>query len=163
MKALARPSLAFAIVNDVLLIAHGTDAPDDETWDKLITLSIDHYRRVQYTRALATSAGGAPTTAQRYHFDRRIRAELIAKYGSPRGRMAVLSDSGFTRAVVSASAMLSENWFSRAIRGGGPPQLYRAFRLDEAKDAIAWLEATPGKEDLLIRELERLRQEVAQR
>lgn len=160
MTNTTRPSLAFAIVNDVLVIAHGKDPPTDADYDRLVSAAIELYHRKQYTRALATSAGGAPTAAQRHHFDLRIRDELVAKYGPPRGRMAVLSDSGFTRAVVGASTLFAENWFANIIRGGTPPQIYRAFKLDELPLALAWLQVPPNHASNVERELAQLRNEV---
>lgn len=160
MKNSIRPSLGFSIVHDVLVIAHGKNPPTDADWDNLVSASVQIYHRTQNTRALATSDGGTPTTAQRHHFDRRVRDEIIAKYGPPRGRMAVLSDSGFTRAVVGASALLAENWFTRLLGTGSPPQLYRAFKPTELALAIAWLEVPPGHASAIERELARLRSEV---
>jgi len=155
-----RPSLAFALCEGVLVIVHGKDPPLDTAWDKLVDLSVQNYLRTGYTCALAFSKGGTPTTAQRHRFDVFVRNEIMPRHGLPRGRMAVLSDSGFTRAVVTASAMMSQNWFARTIRGGDAPQMYRAFSTNELVYALNWLDIPTTKHQAIERELDRLRNEV---
>lgn len=155
-----RPSLAFSLVEGVFIIVHGKDPPLDTEWDKLVNATVQNYLRTGYTCALALSKGGTPTTAQRHRFDVFVRNEIMPKYGLPRGRMAVLSDSGFTRAVVTASAMMSQNWFARTIRGSDAPQMYRAFSTSELSPALTWLEISSSKHSIIARELDRLRNDV---
>jgi hypothetical protein len=163
MARVTRPSLAFAAVDGVMLIAHGTEPPDDETWDRLVSTSLETYRRTQFGRALATSEGGAPTAAQRHRFDKRTREE-VAKSGALQARIAIMSRSAFVRAVVTASMLFEDGWFARVARGirgaNESSRVYRAFLPSESAQALAWLGVPAGKDAALAHELERLRNEV---
>lgn len=157
-------TLSFSVVDDVLLIAHGTEPPTDAEWDQLVSLSLDLYRTRQLDRTLATSDGGAPTAAQRHRFDLRVR-EVIAVSGTPRVRIAIMSRSPFVRAVVTASTVLEQGWVARVARGmlgeGESSRIYRAFSPAEIMQAIAWLGVPKGKTAEIVRTLERLKSEVS--
>lgn len=154
-----RPSMAFTLKGDTLLIAHGQGPPDDATFDKLVTTAVEQFRLTRFSRTIAVSAGGAPTAAQRHRLDMRVREEIVAKLGEPHSRMAVVTASTFTRAVVTASTVFEDNWFVRKV-GRGPSRIYRAFPPEELMQAIAWLNVPAENTPLILHELQKLRQEV---
>jgi len=146
-----------------MIAAHGVDPPDDETWDRMVEASVELYHTYQFGRMLATSKGGAPTSSQRHRFDLRVR-EVVKKTGVLRARVALMSDSAFARAVISISTLFEEGWHALATRGQRNVTegsgMYRAFSPSELPQAIAWLQVEPGKEVVILRELERLKKEV---
>lgn len=155
-----RSSVAFCAIDGVLLIAHGKHPPDDAAWDQLVSKSIELYKVYQFGRMIATSDGGAPTASQRHRLDLRIREE-IAKTGSPRGRIAILSQSPFVRAVVGASILLENNWFRWARKSENVARMYRAFTPAELPLAIAWLDVPNEMHARIASTLQDLRQQVS--
>ncbi|HRI71044.1 MAG TPA: hypothetical protein PK156_42725 [Polyangium sp.] len=159
MTAMTRPSVAFSVVDDVLLIAHGKEPPDDATWDRLITITLDLYQRTSFGKTLVTSIGGAPTSAQRHQLNAAIKQVILAK-AEPQGRVAIMTSSRFVRLVVEASAVMEQNWFRRQRSAGEGSRVYRAFALNELTQAFGWLNVPHDRERALAKELERLRREV---
>ena len=159
MNAVTRPSLAFKVLDDLLLIAHGKDAPDDATWDHLVSASLDLYRRKHFNRTLVTSAGGAPTAAQRQRLNAQIREAVLGTL-EPQGRVAILTNSRFVRLVVEASAVLEQNWFRKKRSDNEGSRVYRAFAPHEFTPALAWLNVAREREGELQKELEKLRRDV---
>ena len=153
------PSIAYSIVDGVLLVAHGKDHPDDETWDRMVVAALELARNQPLGRSLVTSEGGAPTAAQRHRFDLRVR-EVMEKSRGLQGRVAIMSHSAFVRAVVQASTLFESSWFARKTRGESS-RVYRAFLPSEVRQALAWLDIPAAKTALLEQELEKLRREVA--
>lgn len=87
--------------------------------------------------------------------------EEIAKTGNPQGRVAILSQSPFVRAVVSASVLLENNWFSWARGAAEVARVYRAFTPSELPLAIAWLDVPKDMHAKITSALQDLRHQVA--
>lgn len=159
MTAGKRPSIVYSIVDDVLLIAHGQDAPDDATWDRLITITLELYQRTSFGKTLVTTIGGAPTSAQRHRLNAAIKQAILVK-AEPQGRVAIMTSSRFVRLVVEASSVMEQNWFRRQRSQGEGSRVYRAFAPNELTQAFGWLNVPHDREQALAKELERLRREV---
>lgn len=95
-------ALVWRVVNNVLVVVHGRDAPRDESWAELLRASTqaqaDGKRSVIHRRAiLIYSLGGLPTAAQR---------SLLKKVKLPSGSTAppivLVSDSPLARGVLTA-------------------------------------------------------------
>ena len=96
------------IVDGVLLVVHGTEAPFDHEWDEYL----NQVRLVVATgrpRAIAITEGGAPTLSQRSQLNQILRG--TGAIG------AVVSDSAFVRGIVTALS-----WFNRGVRSFAPEE-----------------------------------------
>ena len=157
-----KKTVAFAVVDDIFIVVHAAEPPSDVEWDRLLDAAFALQGTHEAARTLVSSEGGAPTTAQRHRMDQRIRA-LVAN-STARGRVAILGQSTFVRAVINASIALEEGWFGRITHGlrGGPAssRVYRAFDPAELRQALAWLGGKPVREAEIARVLAALRDEV---
>ena len=96
------------IVEGVLLVVHGRDAPSDDEWD-------EYLRQVKLVvatgrpRAIAVTEGGAPSLSQR----RQVNQIL----GGTGAIGAVVSNSTFVRGIVTALS-----WFNRGVCSFSPDE-----------------------------------------
>jgi hypothetical protein len=130
-------SMAHTVVDRTLIYVLGLGPPTDEAWNAC--LDVVERSRVDWTMHLVWSDGGVPTITQRA----RLKA-IIAGRPVP---TAVVSASARVRGTVTALS-----WF------GAPA---KAFRPADLRDAIAFLKIPASRTELIMRELARLRAELA--
>jgi hypothetical protein len=133
-------NLAIKIVDRLFLVAYGPDAPTDREWADY--LHMVERQGIDRTQQIVSTEGGAPTAAQR-----RQLAILLDGRAVP---VAVVSGSARVRTTVTAIS-----WFNRRIR---------AFPSTRAglRDALAYLDIPMSRTELIERELDKLRAEVAE-
>ena len=131
-------NLAVQIVDRLIIVAYGPEAPTDREWADYIHL-VEH-QGIDQTMQIVSTEGGKPTAAQRRQF-----AMLVDGRAVP---VAVVSGSARVRMTVTAIS-----WFHRRIR---------AFPATSAGlcEALAYLEIPMSRADLIECELHKLRAEV---
>jgi hypothetical protein len=130
-------SFAARRVHNVLVYVHGAAAPSDDEWNSVLAL-YDESPPAQPLCTLVYTAGAAPNAAQ--------RAQLTAKLGARRVRIAVLTPSPIARAAGTAV-----HWFRPEVR---------VFGDNDASDALEHLAVPADVARDVIRVLRELMQEV---
>jgi hypothetical protein len=125
--SIPRASLCFEVQDDVILLVHGRDAPDDAEWRGFVDEAGGAMTRSPRP-VLVVSDGGHPSVSQR----RVMR-------GMPVGgvRTAVVTDS-----LVARGAVTIEAWFDGTIR---------AFPKNNAAlvEALRYLGVDPSRDDAI--------------
>lgn len=115
-----RDDIGFASIRDLAILCQSQHTPSDDSWDAWVDWSVLNKYRV----LLVSTHGGSPTPRQRRHLaERRSQAKLPPEF------VALLTDSGLLRGVLTAFAWITGN-------------TVRAFAPADLGDALRWLTAS---------------------
>jgi hypothetical protein len=131
-------NIAIKVVDRLFVVVYGARNPTDDEWRDYLDLVKRH--GIDRTMQLIFTDGGEPTSAQR-----RLLNDLLAGRNVP---VAVVSSSARVRGTVTALS-----WFNRTIRAFPPHGL---------SDALDYLEIPVSRTELIEREANLLREELAQ-
>jgi hypothetical protein len=134
-----KKTMVAKVIDRLFLVVYGTANPTDEEWDAYLELVKRH--GIDRTMQLIFTEGGEPSAPQR-----RKLNELLGGHPVP---VAVVSGSVRVRGTVTALS-----WFNRKIRAFPPSAMH---------DAIAYLEIPASRQDLIEREMQKLRGELGRR
>ncbi len=103
---------------DYFIWMHGTEAPENDKWQASIEAMRAYVRahdnKFDNYRGLVFTDGGAPTASQ--------RADLNSIYGGRPVKVAVIANSAFVRAVITALT-----WFDLKIKAFAPKEIAAAL------------------------------------
>jgi hypothetical protein len=111
-------TIAFAAVDDVIVLCHSKANPSDAEWDRWIP----YERRGEHKVLLVVTLGGAPNSRQRARV-----AELLRAKGGSTPPVAILTDSAINRTLMTAFTWLL-----------GRQHQMKAFDLTGVDEAIGW-------------------------
>lgn len=124
------PSLTSKVSGDLVLSLHGAEAPSASEWETHLALLEELARRnggsLARMRSLVFSDGGMPDSAQR-----QASTRIIDAADGTRMPIAIVSNSGFVRGVVTAG-----HWFGLSMRAFAPAGL---------REALAYLQIPEGR------------------
>jgi len=112
-------SIAFASVDDLLVLCHSTVSPSDQEWETWIAREA----RGEHRGILISTEGGAPNSRQRSRV-----AEKTGKRAGVRPPVALLTDSAIIRSVMTAFAWIL-----------GSEQPMKAFPRTAIDEAVTWI------------------------
>jgi len=117
---------------DLYLLIHGTESPDDATWDRYVDALGRADRPKGFLKILVLTEGGGPTGPQ------RARLEAVTVRGD---RPAGVSSAAIPRFAVSVIALMN-----RSIRSFAPGDFDRAVEFlglsaDERRAALQQIES----------------------
>jgi hypothetical protein len=130
------PNMASAMVGDLGIAVHGTEAPTDAEWHAML----ETMRRADLKRfrGLIFTDGGAPNTAQRRRLTALVDAHPI--------HAAVVTASPVARGVVTAL-----RWYIPGMK---------TFAPDRLPEALAYLRVSPAELKAVKATVARLRAEL---
>src|SRR5262245_3778952 len=114
-------TMAFKLVDNVLIVVHTSDAPRDVEWDAYVEAVVDASKQkvdAGNLRHLIFTAGGGPNAVQRKASNDALRRMT----GWRNSAAAVISTSATVRGIVTVFS-----WFNVNIKSFPPHQLDDAF------------------------------------
>ncbi len=111
-------TMAFAAVDDLLVLCHSEDNPTEAEWDRWIATE----RLRKHRALLVITRGGAPNSKQRARV-----AEVLGANAGPTPPVALLTDSAVLRTLMTAFTWLL-----------GRQHRMKAFSPEAIDDAVAW-------------------------
>jgi hypothetical protein len=129
-------TMAFAAVDDLLILCHSEDNPSEAEWDRWIATE----RLRKHRALLVLTRGGSPNSRQRARV-----AELLGATAGPTPPVALLTDSTVLRTLMTAFTWLL-----------GRQHRMKAFSPEAVEDAVAWtaVEIRPERVRITIRRLQ---------
>ncbi len=111
-------TIAFAAVDDLMVLCHSEDNPSEAEWDRWIATE----RQGKHRALLVATRGGAPNSKQRARV-----AEVLGANAAPAPPVALLTDSVALRTLMTAFTWLL-----------GHQHRMKAFPPDAVGEAVAW-------------------------
>lgn len=135
-------TIAFAAVDDLLVLCHSHAHPSDSEWDTWLETE----RQRKHRALLVVTQGGAPNARQRARV-----AEVLGEMAGPNPPVALVTDSGLNRLLMSAFTWLL-----------GHHHRMKAFAPNAVSEAVEWTgaKAPPERVNAVI---ERLQTSLARR
>lgn len=128
----------YVVHGDLYLLVHGSEPPDDATWDRYVEALARTGSSSAPAKILVLTEGGSPTGPQ------RARIERVT---SKSDRSAVVSSAAMPRFAVSVIALMN-----RSIRSFAPSDFARA---------VEFLDLTPDGREIALAEIEKVQREGA--
>ena len=107
--------MAHVVVDDVFVLVHTKDNPDDGEWDAYLDDMKTYEGRFEDIRTYVYTEGGAPNAKQ--------RGELNQMLSGAKTKTAVIAPNAFIRGIVTAL-----NWFNPEIKCFSPSRADHAYR-----------------------------------
>ncbi len=131
------PTIAYSVVDNVLLVCAGDDTPTDEEFGQMVKTIRDLHSSV--TGILVLAGTKRPTSNQRSEMTAVLKRRALG--------LALVSESRLARGAITAIG-----WFVQGVK---------SFRESEIQQALLFLKADPSNTDWIISKLRELQASLA--